>query len=119
MKAKHVHKEDIPSDWRPWCEMVSCYNTMNRAIEEGRKNGNALLIAACLSAAKWITGNPSDLKSVFSCGYCIAKGAFDCYRHCPLWILHVPCTKSAFLGASMRDYAARFDAWLAERELER
>lgn len=108
--------KDIPADWWPWIEIIQKgFTNLENIVKKGRNKKERLLIALCLSAAKWITGEPFDLKIYYSrCGLCTYDeiyGDGEC-EICPL----VPteedeengyyyCMEKAKDGESMRLYA--------------
>lgn len=103
--------EDIPNDWWLWIKIAKNCIERRKAIKRGRNDKEQLLIALCLSAAKWLTGYPDELGilSGSMCGLCDLFGTLNSYNDddcegCPL-IDDENCTDMAKKGESMRLYA--------------
>jgi hypothetical protein len=72
--AKQYRVRDIPADWRPWIDIAKNRIKLRQVCESAHNFDPkvGLLVGACLSAAKWITGNPEDfgLLPLQFCGLC-------------------------------------------------
>lgn len=103
----YLTKKQIPADWCPWIEIAKDVDRILLALREARKVSEefALTVALCLSAAKWITGDPIAIGiTLLGCGLCF----LDDQSTCHLCLLHEgSCARRASEGESMRLYAER------------
>jgi len=110
-------KKKIPKNWKLWIKLaqgdyVEMVSIIREEPEEDRK-----LIALCLSAAKWFTGDCEDfgIGRHTACGICAYNNLADAYVECEECIIGCQysdpegeCWKGGADGTVMKMYAEEF-----------
>lgn len=113
MKRVLYYGKRIPKDWIPWIKISRDLNQMFEILDQDSTHNQRQLVAALLSAAKWLTGNPSDwgIDEHEVCGLCLYEN--EACDHC-LESLNIPpnktsieprCCSWARKGGAMKLYA--------------